>query len=566
MADLFHPQHTTFDHLDEPSRKVVRGLIDWFEAKGKAALKHDDHERVFYRDFIDAQRDLGLFAKFLTPSAYSDDPDARWDTTRIDAVNEVLGFYGLAYWYTWQVSILGLGPIWMSDNEAAKHRAAEHLRNGEVFAFGLSEQAHGADIYSTDMLLAPGTDGVLRASGEKYYIGNANVARMVSTFGKNTETDTYLFFAADSQADTYELVRNVINSQSYVANYKLADHPVANDDILHTGDDAWNAALNTVNVGKFNLGWASIGIATHAFYEAITHAANRNLYGKWVTDFPHVKRLMTDAHCRLVAMRLFAHRAEDYMRAASPEDRRYLLYNPLVKMKVSLEGEQVINDLWDVIAAKGFENETYFEMAARDIRALPKLEGTVHVNIALALKFLPNYLFNPQPQPEVVRDATPRDDDFLFDQGAARGLSKITFHGFADELASWDLPNVGVFAEQVEAFRQLLMTAPPTDEQKADLDLLMTLGQLFSLVPYAHLVLEQARATDTAPDVVDQIFAMFVRDLSGYAVELNGRDGATDAQAEGALALVRRPVADDDRYARVWKSVHALAGAYAMAP
>ena len=24
-----------------------------------------------------------------------------------------LAFYGLAYWYTWQVTILGLGPIWM---------------------------------------------------------------------------------------------------------------------------------------------------------------------------------------------------------------------------------------------------------------------------------------------------------------------------------------------------------------------------------------------------------------------------------------------------------------------
>ena len=47
-------------------------------------------------------------------------------------------------------------------------------------------------------------------------------------------------------------------------------------DILHRGPDAWDAALNTVNVGKFNLGWASIGICTHAFYEAITHAPNRH--------------------------------------------------------------------------------------------------------------------------------------------------------------------------------------------------------------------------------------------------------------------------------------------------
>src|SRR5205807_2977888 len=140
---------------------------------------------------------------------------------------------------------------------------------------------------------------------------------------------------------------------------------------------------------------ATIGICTHALYEAIRHAANRRLYGMHVTDMSHVRRMFMDAHARLVAMKLFALRAADYMRAASAQDRRYLLYNPMVKMKVTTQGEDVINLLWDVVAAKGFEKDTYFEMAARDIRGLPKLEGTVHVNIALILKFMPNYLFNP---------------------------------------------------------------------------------------------------------------------------------------------------------------------------
>ena len=51
------------------------------------------------------------------------------------------------------------------------------------------------------------------------------------------------------------------------------------EDILHTGVEAFAAALNTVNVGKFNLCSCSIGMAEHAFYEAITHAQNRILYG-----------------------------------------------------------------------------------------------------------------------------------------------------------------------------------------------------------------------------------------------------------------------------------------------
>lgn len=39
--------------------------------------------------------------------------------------NEILGFYSLTYWYAWQVSILGLGPIWMGKNEAVKKKTVK---------------------------------------------------------------------------------------------------------------------------------------------------------------------------------------------------------------------------------------------------------------------------------------------------------------------------------------------------------------------------------------------------------------------------------------------------------
>ena len=79
--------------------------------------------------------------------------------------------------------MLGHGPIWMSDNEAVRRRTAQALEDGGIFAFGLSEKTHGADIYSTDMVLTRDGDG-WRANGRKYYIGNGNEAAIVSTFGR----------------------------------------------------------------------------------------------------------------------------------------------------------------------------------------------------------------------------------------------------------------------------------------------------------------------------------------------------------------------------------------------
>jgi acyl-CoA dehydrogenase len=426
---LLNPKKHDREYPDQRSREIMLKTIEFFENKGRGKIKKDDHERTWYADFLEFQKDQGLFATLLTPTPYGGQ-DARWDTWRNCEFNEILSFYGLAYWYTWQVSILGLGPIWISDNETVKRKTAQLLEEGGIFAFGLSEKEHGADLYSTEMALTPLGDGKYTANGRKYYIGNANEAALVSTFGKMSDSGDYVFFVVGSKHGKYECVQNVVSSQNFVAEYALHDYPITEEDILARGRDAWDAALNTVNIGKFNLGWASIGMCTHAFYEAIDHAANRVLYGRHVSDFPHIKQLLTDAYTRLVAMKLFALRAADYMRCASPDDRRYLLYNPMVKMKVTTQGEEVINLLWDVIAAKGFEKDTFFEMAARDIRSLPKLEGTVHVNMALIIKFMPNYFFNPDEFSIIPRMDEPVNDDFLFAQGPTKGLGNIRFHDY----------------------------------------------------------------------------------------------------------------------------------------
>ena len=558
---------TTYDptDLDPEARRLLATTIAWFEERGKGELKRSLHEREWYADFLAFIKQEKGFATLLIPGVQG----GRWDTARICAFGEVLAFYGLGYWYTWQVTILGLGPIWQSDNADAKNRATKILSDGGVFAFGLSEQSHGADIYSTDMVLTPTDDG-FAANGSKYYIGNGNVAGMVSVFGRRADvegSDGYVFFAVDSQHPSYELVQNVVNGQMYVSEFVLHDYPLVDADILHTGPAAFDAALNTVNIGKFNLGFASIGICEHAFYEAITHADARVLYGKRVTDFPHVRQGLTDAYARLVAMKLFGDRAIDYFRSASAQDRRYLLFNPVTKMKVTTEGERCIDGLWDVIAAKGFEKDTYFEQAAMDIRALPKLEGTVHVNMALVLKFLPQYLLTVTEMPSVGRRRDAADDAFLFSQGPARGLGAI---GFADWRTAYDdfadVPNVAVFREQAEGLVTLVTSAGPDAEQAKDLDLLLVLGELFTMVVYGQLILEQAALTGLDRRVIDQVFDLFVRDFSAYAVELHGKASASKAQQMWALDHVRAPARDAARYAHVWQQVRDHAGAYEMRP
>lgn len=561
---LLNPKKYNVEFPDKESKEMMLKTIEWFENKGLKKVKEDFHNRTWPKDFVDFQKEHKIFAKLLTPAGYGA-ADNRWDTYRIYHWAEIMGFYGIAYWYVWDVSQLGICPIWMGSNEEAKHKAAKLLEEGEVFAFGLSEKEHGADIYASDMMLYPQGDGTYKANGDKYYIGNGNEAAMVSTFSKIADTDDYVFFCVDSKHPNYECVQNTVAHQNYVSEYALHDYPITEADITEKGPKAWDNMLNTVNVCKFNLGPGAIGIATHAFYEAIEHAANRNLYGKYVTDFPHVKNLLTDSFLRINAMKLFNLRAVDYMRTASKDDRRYLLYDPLCKMKVTREGEEVINLLWDVIAAKGFEKEPYFEMATQEIRMFPKLEGTVHVNMALVVKFMTNYFFNPAEFPEIDQRAGAENDAFLMDQGPTSGLSKIRFHDYNIAYNSISLPNIEVLKEQIAVFKEFLAKATPSKEQSKDIDYLLAMGELMTVVAYGQLIIENAKIYKIDDDILDMIFDVLVRDFAKYAVQLYQKKSNTQAQLDYCLKMIKNPVADIDKFNKVWeKYVYPLKDEYRM--
>lgn len=238
----------------------------------------------------------------------------------------------------------------------------------------------------------------------------------------------------------------------------------------------------------------------------------------------------------------------------------------MVKMKVTTQGEEVINLLWDIIAAKGFEGDTYFEMAARDIRALPKLEGTVHVNMALIIKFIPKFFFSHGTFPEIPRRNDARNDDFLFDQGPAKGLGDIQFHDYNIAYDSVHLPNVDIFKGQIAIFKELGLKAPPSQEQSKDIDFLLTVGELFTLVAYGQLIIENSKIYGVEDDLLDQIFDFMVRDFSKFALQLYSKPSSTKNQMEYCMKMIKKPVVNQERFNNVVKQVYALKGLYEMNP
>ncbi|MDH5420000.1 MAG: acyl-CoA dehydrogenase, partial [Candidatus Bathyarchaeota archaeon] len=106
--------------------------------------------------------------------------------------------------------------------------------------------------------------------------------------------------------------------------------------------------------------------------------------------------------------------------------------------------------------------------------------------------------------------------------------------------------------------------ATPDDEQAKDLDFLLNLGELFTLVVYGQLIIENARIYDIGNSLLDQIFDFIIRDFSMYALQLYSKQSVTERQQEILLRMIKKPHVDKKRFETVWKEVYSLNGLYEM--
>ena len=133
---LFNPSAYDAAHYDERTRRALLAVRRFFESKGHARPEAESHDAAWYDDFLEMIDREGIFARFGTPAAVgrltggADATTARWDTARNNDLSELLAWYSLEHWYAWQVTVLGLGPVWMSKNAAAKTLVGKLLAPG----------------------------------------------------------------------------------------------------------------------------------------------------------------------------------------------------------------------------------------------------------------------------------------------------------------------------------------------------------------------------------------------------------------------------------------------------
>ena len=548
----------------------MQKVAAFFTSKGLAALKEEDRAEGWYADWIEYQAKHGLYAGVLSPKACST-RGCQLDLLKLTRFWEVFAYFSPAHAYSLHVSFLGLFPILRGDNEALKREAVAKLEAGGLFAFAVSEREHGSDLLGNEFTVTEVAPGKLSARGSKYYIGNANAAGMVSVLAKKarghgdgaSRRAPLLFFVLrpgeHGALRAMRKIRTMGIRTAYVAAFEVDGYEFPESDVVCRGRAAWEAVFATVNLGKFFLGFGSIGMCEHALEEARAHTRGRTLYGKPDADMPHICTAMAHAYARLTAMKLFAYRALDYLHAATKDDRRYLLFAAVQKAKVSSEGVKVMALLSECIGAKGFEADTYFESALRDVPLIPSLEGSTHINYEMAAQFLHGYFAGatrdtpPAPPSLAARGSAAGENPYLLESEIG-DAHLVRFAHYLDAyrpLAS--VPNVRLFARQVRAFRLFLLRGVPVEDPKQDVEVVVALGKCLSAIAYAQLVAEHCVLADVPPPLVSVLFHQCVEDLSVEAMRLAAlpQTGVLARLLLGRVPVVpRTPRSDLDFVAR----------------
>ena len=536
-------------------------LLNFFEAKGLLAIKEEDRREQWYDDWLAYQAQHRLYASLLSPKQYSS-LGYEFDLLRLTRFLEMFGYFSPAHGYSFQVTFLGLFSILMGRNSALKCEAVAALEAGGLLAFGVSEKDHGSDLLGNEFTLRQSGPGEFVATGSKYYIGNANCASIISILarkqdcsdGRARRAPPVLFALRPGRSAGIGSVRKISTlgvRAAFVGEFEVKDQEVPATDVIAEGREAWDAVFGTVTLGKFFLGFGSIGICEHALQEAAAHVCGRVLYGKPVVEMPHIRSAMAQAYARLAGMKLYAYRALDYVHAAHADDRRYLLFAAVQKAKVSTEGMKVMSLLSECVGAKGFEADTYFEMALRDAQLIPGLEGSTHVNLRLTAEFTDRYFANPDPLLRepcslIAGEADARENAYLM-EARTGAVNTVSFPHFLTAYRPLlVVGNVCRFARQCKAFARLVRRYPPRGAA-ADLATSIALGHCLATIAFGQLVAENAARLLIPAELVSAVFHSLVIDLSTSALslasmantQLNGR-----RTLRGMVAVPRTTTAD----------------------
>jgi hypothetical protein len=136
--------------------------------------------------------------------------------------------------------------------------------------------------------------------------------------------------------------------------------------------EGFRIAMAALDSGRITIGACALGVARSALEVAVSHAKQREQFGKRIADYPGISFMLADMAVRLDAARLLVQRAawlKDEGKPFSTEAAMAKLFATDMAMAVTTDAVQVLG-------GSGYTQDFPVERYMREAKVLQIVEGT----------------------------------------------------------------------------------------------------------------------------------------------------------------------------------------------
>ncbi|MBY4012775.1 acyl-CoA dehydrogenase family protein [Rhodococcus fascians] len=212
---------------------------------------------------------------------------------------------GLGYGLT---SFMAAVNVYAAGRDDQQRAVAGTLISGRPISVAYHEIDHGNDFGANELLATQGADNYL-LNGTKNVINNADRARSAVVFARTGTSGSggrahSLFLVdlegAQSPQPTPRHLSMALRG-CRLSGLDFRDTPVAASDMVGAPGTAIETALTSFQVSRCVAAGAGLGPVDESLFAVMSFSARRRLYGRYLTDLPHVKSTLAAAFADLMA-------------------------------------------------------------------------------------------------------------------------------------------------------------------------------------------------------------------------------------------------------------------------
>jgi acyl-CoA dehydrogenase len=367
--------------FDDEQRVLAGHLDDWIVANREVLTGHpagDAAVDAHCRNLVQQLGKGGLLNNCV-PKAYGGASDIA--LRNLCLCRETLSYQSGLADFAFAMQGLGSGPISFFGTAELKERYLPNVAAGKAIpAFAISEPGAGSDVGSIKTTATKdGDDYVL--NGTKTWISNAGIADHYVVFARTGEqpaTRGLSAFVVDADTAGLSISERIpVSAPHPLGSLRFEACRVPGDNMVSGPGDGFRVAMGTLDVFRSSVGAAALGFAKRAFDEAVARSNEREVFGKYLSDFQITQAKIADMAVSIDAAALLIYRAA-WAKDRAPEGR-ITREAAMAKLFATEEAQKIIDQSVQVFGGLGIVTGSVVESLYREVRALRIYEGTSEI-------------------------------------------------------------------------------------------------------------------------------------------------------------------------------------------